>query len=130
MKKVDVAEFDEKDIELVNILTSLGVKKISAKVLVYLNSVEEAQSRDIEIATGLRQPEVSLAIKELKADNHVKERQMKKEGKGRPLCVYSKAMSLTEFVPQLEERIKKQAQAQQDNISKLRTLATAVPASQ
>ncbi len=127
MRKVDVAKFDEKDVELVNTLTSLGVKTNSAKVLVYLNSVEEAMSKDIEIATDLRQPEVSLAVKELKEGNHIKERQAKKEGKGRPLSVYSRVVPLTEIVPQLEEKIKQEVQVQQDNISKLRTLASAVP---
>ena len=53
---------DEKDLEFVNGLQGLGVNRNVAKLITYLKDVEEGSSRDIEMATGMRQPEVSVAM--------------------------------------------------------------------
>ncbi|MEM0350839.1 MAG: ArsR family transcriptional regulator, partial [Archaeoglobaceae archaeon] len=61
-----VEELSETDEKVVNLLTEAGLNKNIARVVVFLSKVGEAVSRDIERAANLRQPEVSLAMKELK----------------------------------------------------------------
>ena len=78
-----VEELTEKDEKIINLLTEAGLNKNIARVIVYLSKTEEAISRDIERSANLRQPEVSLAMKELKELGWVKERELKKKGKGR-----------------------------------------------
>ena len=48
--------FTEKDEEFVNHLIEIGTRKNVAKMLVYLASIKEATSREIERGTDLRQP--------------------------------------------------------------------------
>ena len=52
---------DEKDWAFINGLQSLGVNRNVARLITYLKDIENGSSRDIEMATGLRQPEVSIA---------------------------------------------------------------------
>ena len=58
---------DEKDLEFVNGLQGLGVNRNVANLITYLKDVEEGSSRDIEIATGMRQPEVSIAMRTMRS---------------------------------------------------------------
>ena len=48
MKESFVLRFDEKDIEVVETLKSLGVPRKVSNMLAYLANVEEATSREIE----------------------------------------------------------------------------------
>ena len=57
MKESFVLRFDEKDIEVVETLKSLGVPRKVSNMLAYLTNVEEATSREIERGSDLRQPE-------------------------------------------------------------------------
>ena len=58
---------DEIDMEFIEGLQNLGVNRNVAKLITYLKDVEEGSSRDIEMATGMRQPEVSVAMGTLSA---------------------------------------------------------------
>jgi predicted transcriptional regulator len=51
------------DESLVQLLINAGLKKNIAKTLVYLRKKEETTSVEIETATSLRQPEVSIAYR-------------------------------------------------------------------
>ncbi|HID42557.1 MAG TPA: ArsR family transcriptional regulator, partial [Archaeoglobaceae archaeon] len=93
-----VKEFTEKEEKIVRLLHEAGLNKNIAKVVVFLSKTGEALARDIERAANLRQPEVSLAMKELKEWGWVKERELKKKGKGRPLKSYKLTLDLKERV--------------------------------
>jgi predicted transcriptional regulator len=56
MKESFVLRFDEKDIEVVETLRSLGVPRKVSNMLAYLANVEEATSREIERGSDLRHP--------------------------------------------------------------------------
>jgi len=99
-----VEELTEKDEKIVKLLAETGLNKNIAKVIVFLSKAGEAISRDIERAANLRQPEVSLAMKELKEWGWVKERELKKKGKGRPLKSYKLTMDLKEIARELIEK--------------------------
>jgi predicted transcriptional regulator len=51
---------DEKDLEFVDALRSLNVPRNVAALITYLANTSEATSREIEMGTNLRQPEVTL----------------------------------------------------------------------
>ena len=68
----------EEQEELVNRLIKAGLQKNIAKTLVYVAGKEETKSREIESATDLRQPEVSIAMQELRERGWVTKRDIKK----------------------------------------------------
>src|SRR5947209_9178229 len=77
-----------RDETLVDLLIETGLSRNIAKTLVFLSKRDETTSVEIEKATGLRQPEVSIAMQELRRRKWVDKRDIKKEGKGRPFHCY------------------------------------------
>lgn len=71
-----------------DLLVHTGISRNVAKALVFLAAREETTSVEVEKATGLRQPEVSIAMQELRRRKWVEKREIKKEGKGRPVHAY------------------------------------------
>jgi predicted transcriptional regulator len=63
VRQGNIIYFTEKEEEFTNLLFEIGIKKNSAKVLVFLKKISEATSRTIERGTGLHQPDISLAIR-------------------------------------------------------------------
>ncbi len=82
MKKLNIKQFDEKERDIADALISLGVNRMSAMALAYLQDTNSATSTDLERAAGLRQPEVSLAMKQLMEHGCITKRDEKKAGKG------------------------------------------------
>lgn len=75
-----------------------------AKAVVLLASRGEATSPQVEGETGLRQPEVSTAMKELRERGWVAKRDVRREGKGRPLHAYRLARPFGAIVEELVAR--------------------------
>ena len=75
--------------EFIEGLRSLGVSRNVAKLITYLKGMDESSSRDIEMSTGLRQPEVSIATRPLREMGWISERDVKRSGKGRPHKIYA-----------------------------------------
>ena len=73
---------DDKDMEFIEGLQSLGINRNVAKLITYLKDVENSTTRDIEIATDMRQPEVSIAMQILRHMGWISERDVKSPGKG------------------------------------------------
>ena len=94
---------DEKDLEFVEALRSLDVPRNVAMLITFLANVSEANSREIEMATDLRQPEVSMAMRTLRNNNWVEEREVKTEGKGRPMKIYTLSVPIEEIIKHYED---------------------------
>ena len=122
MKAIEVKQLDEKDEQISDALISLGMSRPVARTLSYLKNADGATASGIEKGTGLHQPEVSLAMKELKECNWINEREGKKPGKGRPYKVYSLKIGFDEIVTQLEKRQKKAVDESQAKIERLKEL--------
>ena len=88
--------------EFASILMKIGLKRNVAKVLTYLAGVAEATSREIEMGSDLRQPEVSIAMREIRKLDWISERDEKNPGKGRPYRIYKLNRSLPEIINYLE----------------------------
>ena len=108
--------------EFASILIQIGLKRNVAKVLTYLAAVTEATSREIEIGSDLRQPEVSIAMREIRRLDWVIERDEKNPGKGRPYRIYRLNKSLSEIVETLEEQKSKESERIMKQIEKLKSL--------
>jgi predicted transcriptional regulator len=122
MKTLKMKQLDEKDEEIADTLISLGMSRPVARVLSYLKNVNEVISIELERGTELRQPEVSIAMRELNERGWVSEREEKKLGKGRPNKVYALKVGFDKIVDELERQQRKAADEIQANIKRLKNL--------
>ena len=122
MKKIDIKQLDEKEEEIADSLISLGLGRPVARTLAYLNNGNEATSVALETGTGLRQPEVSIVMRQLKEYDWITEREEKKIGKGRPTNVYSLKVGFNEIITKLEEQQTKSIDEASENIERLKEL--------
>jgi predicted transcriptional regulator len=114
--------FTKKDEQLVELLVNTGMAKNVAKTLAFLRKREETTSVEIEISTALRQPEVSIAMQELRRRKWVVKRDIKKEGKGRPVHAYKLAIPFDKIVETLDKEEHKRIERIEANIESLRNL--------
>lgn len=108
--------------EFASILMKIGLKRNVAKVLTYLAGVEEATSREIEMGSDLRQPEVSIAMREIRKLDWISERDEKNPGKGRPYRIYRLNRSLPEIIDYLEGEKARESETIMRQIEKLKSL--------
>jgi predicted transcriptional regulator len=107
MKKQNINQFDIKEEEIAEALVSLGLGRAVARTLAFLNDGEEATSIALEQGSGLRHPEVSIAMRLLKERDWINEREDKKPGKGRPFKIYALKVGFNKIIAQLESEQKK-----------------------
>ncbi len=119
MKKQNIYPLNEKDEEIVEALISLGMSRPVARVFAYLQHVNEATSLELETGTGLRQPDVSRAMKPLKERDWIKE---KEDKKGRPYKIYSLNVGFNDIISQLEKQQKKAIEETHDKFERLKEL--------
>jgi predicted transcriptional regulator len=127
MKDYEIKVLDENDYIFIEILRDLGASRKVATMMAYLMNVDEASSREIEISTGLRQPEISLAMRLMHNQSWVRVRVVKKSGKGRPMKIYSLAAPVDEVISFYEDKIYKESQATISAIKKLKVMSKQVP---
>lgn len=122
MKALKMKQLDEKDEEIADILISLGMSRNVAMSLTYLQNMNSATSVDLERVARLRQPEVSIAMRQLKERDWIDEREEKTPGKGRPYKVYSLKVGFKDIVAQLEKQQKKAVDEAKASVSRLKEL--------
>jgi len=126
MRDEFVPVFDQDEEVMTSLLCNIGVKRNLAKALVYLANVDQSVSRNIELGAGLRQPEVSIAMRELRERGWIEEWEQKKEGKGRPLKCYRLSTQLCDIVDSLDDVRKRDAQQDEETIAMLRSLSRTI----
>ncbi len=122
VNKMAVQDLKVERDEFASILMKIGLKRNVAKVLTYLAGVEEATSREIEMGSDLRQPEVSIAMREIRKLDWISERDEKNPGKGRPYRIYKLNRSLPEIIGYLEGEKAKESEMIMRQIEKLKAL--------
>ena len=115
--------FNKKDESLVDLLVNTGMPKNVAKTLAFMRKKEETTSVEIEIMTALRQPEVSIAMQELRRRKWVIKRDIKKEGKGRPVHSYKLAIPFDKIIETLDKEKRKRMESIEKNIDQLKALS-------
>ncbi len=122
MKRKESYVLDKDDDKAVQLFVKLGMPKNMAKTLLYLSQVPESKSADIEQSANIRQPEVSVAMQELRRRGWVKKRDIKKKGKGRPFHIYKTTTNLSEIWEAFEQEKLKEVETVKNDISELKTI--------
>ena len=122
MKRKRSFVLDEKDDKAVHLFAELGMPKNLAKTLMYISQVDECRSAEVEQGADLRQPEVSVAMQELRRRGWAKKRDLKKKGKGRPVHIYKLTKALPEILDNFEEEKMKQVETIKNDLTDLQGL--------
>jgi predicted transcriptional regulator len=124
IKQTSVKELDEKDLEFFDALRSLNVPRNVATMITYLANTDEVTSREIEMGTDLRQPEVSIAMRTLRQNNWVEEHDVKLDGKGRPMKIYKLGVPIEKIIKHYEEEKNSEAAQNMKSIQRLKEMIT------
>jgi len=122
MKRKKSFVLDEKDDKAVQIFRELGMPKNLAKTIMYISQVDECRSAEIEQAADLRQPEVSIAMQEMRRRGWVNKRDLNKEGKGRPTHIYTSNKNLSEILNAFGQEKLKEVETIKNDLSELKNL--------
>ena len=119
-------ELEEKNHEMIELLKKLNIPRPVALTLVCLSSIDKTEitSREIERITGLRQPEVSIAMRHLRKNNWIEIREEKKDsGKGRPIKLYKLIVSLDKIISNIELEVISKNTDLLKNIEKFKSMS-------
>lgn len=105
--------------KLGKILIESRIPRSVAYTLVYTRGKEEVTSIEIEREAGLRQPEVSIAMQWLRRRGWINKRNMKKEGKGRPVHGYRLSKSFDEILDEIMADLSSHIEEIKDNIKEI-----------
>ena len=122
MKQKEIYMFDEDDDRAIELFVKLGMPKNLAKTLLFISQFDECQCAEVEQGADLRQPEVSIAMQELRKRNWVKKRNLKKKGKGRPVHIYKSAIDLSEILKTFEQEKMQELENIKKDITELKTI--------
>ena len=122
MKQKNVYVLDNDDGKAIQLFVKMGMPKNIAKTLLYVSQFDECKCADVEQATDMRQPEVSIAMQELRRRGWVKKRDLKKEGKGRPVHIYKTTTDLSEILNTFEQEKLKEIENVKNDISTLKNI--------
>ena len=117
-------QYISKDSEMVELLRKLNISRPVAKTLACLADGRELTSHSIEMSSGLRQPEVSIAMRYLKNNNWVEIREEKRDnGKGRPVKFYKLIVSMEQIIEKIEESVLEERKMILKNIEELKKIS-------
>ncbi|MDD2438709.1 MAG: transcriptional regulator [Methanosarcinaceae archaeon] len=109
---------------MIQLLRKINVSRPVALTLACLSKGKEISSQNIELVSGLRQPEVSVAMRYLRENEWVDIREEKRtEGKGRPIKLYRLTVPMDQIVSKIEEEIIAESRIALQNIQRLKSLA-------
>lgn len=107
--------------KLAKYLIISDIPRSVAYTLVYIRDKGEITSVEIERETGLRQPEVSIAMQWLRRKGWINKRNMKKEGKGRPIHGYRLSKSFNEILEEIIQELTNKINEINSNIDQLKS---------
>lgn len=122
MKQKDVFTLDKKDDHTVQLFSKLGMPKNLAKILICMSHYDECKCADVEQGADLRQPEVSIAMKELRRRGWITKRDLKKEGKGRPTHIYKTNSNLQDILKTVEQEKLNEAENMKKDLLELKNI--------
>ena len=111
-------------------LVQLGANENTASVLICLHHHGAASSKDLQCHCNIRQPDVSMAISELREMNLVHFSSRSESSRGRPAHVYRLRMTLEQSIQPFVSRAKKRANEILNEVEAIRTLVGQVETTQ
>lgn len=106
--------------KLAKYLIISDIPRSVAYTMVYIRDKGEVTSVEIERETGLRQPEVSIAMQWLRRKGWINKRNMKKEGKGRPIHGYRLSKDFNEILEEIVQDLSNKINEINQNIEQLK----------
>ncbi len=88
-----------------DLLISLGMRRNSVRVLLYMAVHEDVTSDELEAALGIGQPSVSAAIKDISEKGWLEVELIHTETKGRPKHKYKLSKTFSEIVKDVEAMV-------------------------
>ena len=123
MTETKIHEFGTKEYEMVELLQNLKLSRPIATSIVCLANGQEFSSREIESITGLRQPEISIAMRHLLENKWIETHAVKKtSGKGRSTKIYKLIVTLGDIIEDIESRIRSENGKLLNDIAKLKNM--------
>jgi predicted transcriptional regulator len=119
VRQETVQYFTESEEALARGLVQKGVRLNVAKVVILLANLKEASAAEIERGAGMRQSDVSVAIKYLASRELIRTRKGPSAGTGRPVKFIGLAKSLPEIIDQIQQEKNERVLR---NLSRLREL--------
>lgn len=116
MENMVLSEISDK---LAKYLIISDIPRSVAYTLVYIRDKDEVTSVEIERETSLRQPEVSIAMQWLRRKGWINKRNMKKEGKGRPIHGYKLSKDFNEILEEIIQDLSNKIDEIRNNIDQL-----------
>lgn len=120
MTTITIQRFTDAEEELAHVLMDAGMQKPLSLVLVFLQAVPEATSREIERGTDLHQPQVSMALSELFSRRWITSRPVSFDRKTRRSFVYSLALPFREIVDRITDEIEAEVEGTAARIARVR----------
>ena len=125
IREVTIKVADKENLEFMLGLESLGMKRTVACVITFLKDQNERSAREIETATGLSQPEVSISMQILREKGWITEHEIKSSGKGRPTKIYALRATIDEIINYYEAEKSRELARTSEAIQRLKELTTA-----
>lgn len=124
MGKCQPRFFTSREEAVAGMFVTAGIRRCPARVLVCLITRPGLTSRDIERGTGLRQPEVSIAMNDLLGRRWVEvlEPGYLEKGQGRPVRRYRLTCPVNTILQDLEEEKRGKLSAHLDILCRIRTV--------
>ena len=114
-------EYDGSEDQTITALLNAGMKRNSAKVLVFIALNSGTTSENVERAMRLRQPDVSVSVQELYENGWLGRVSVRGTGKGRPKYVYTLSKPFGAIIDEIAEKEKKKIADIESNLKKLRS---------
>ena len=121
---------NESELLLWEKLVQLGANENAASVLICLHHHGAASSKDLQCHCNIRQPDVSMAISELREMNLVHFSSRSESSRGRPAHVYRLRMTLEQSIQPFVNHAKKRANEILNDVEAIRTLVGQVEITQ
>lgn len=108
----------------IQMFKKLNVNKSVSVTLMFLSENGESSSKTIEEVTGLKQPEVSNAVKELSEKGWITTNKIKTPTAGRPVNFYKIVSPLNEIISSLEQNEMEKIKESDEIIARLREVVS------
>jgi len=122
MEYTQIPQMDEKDNEIVNILTRTGMTKNTAKVFVAIKELNNSDTKQIMQFTGIMQPQISVAVRQLIDMGYVESKTKQTENRGRSISYFSLKKSMSEIINDMEMIVQERINIEKQNIERLKEL--------
>ena len=122
MEYTQIPQMDEKDNEIVNILTRTGMARNTSKVFVAIKELNNPDTKQMMQFTGIMQPQISVAVRQLIDMGYVESKTEQTENRGRPISYFSFCVPIEDILSDLTMRVLVKIDAEKQKIERLKEL--------